>query len=350
MVLLLLALEVNLLILLVLLALSAVFAASETAIFSISTAKARRLADLKKPNAELLFKIRSNPQNTLTTILIMNNLVNIAAASISTAIILNIFPGEFGVAIATGIITLLVLIFGEITPKNVSLRHNVKIALGTVKFLQFFTRILLPFIIVLNSISNFFANIFGGKQDSSKLTEGEIKAMVSIGAAEGVIDRKEKEMIHKIFLLDDIKVHEVMTPKKKIVALKSGTKISKIPLEKIREHSRLPIYGVDLNDIKGVFYVRDFVSFNGKNKKQLIVDQLMRRPMYVHADETIDDLLNEFQKRKIQMAIVTNNYGETIGLITVEDILEEIVGDIDEKKVLFEDKNPPMEGDFLKQA
>lgn len=341
--------ELSLFLLVILLCLSAVFAASETAIFSVSHAKAKRLSDLKKPNADLLFRIRKNPQNTLTTILILNNLVNISAASLSTALVLQFFPSEYGVAVATGIITILVLIFGEITPKSVSLRHNVRIALSTVNFLNFFTRILYPLIWVMNKISGFFVKVSGGGVDSGKLTEGEIKTMVSMGAAEGAIDRKEKEMIHKIFLLDDILVSQVMTPKEKILAFKSGTKLSKISIDKLREHSRMPVYGVDLNDIRGVFYVRDFIGYAGKNKAQLTVDQLMRRPMYVNGEETIDDLLNEFQKRKIQMALVTDTYGETLGLITIEDILEEIVGDIDEKKVLFEEKTLK-EGSFLKQV
>ncbi|MCR4335382.1 MAG: hemolysin family protein [archaeon] len=322
------SLETNIIILVVLIALSGFFSSAELAIFSISKVKMRKIVSSGKRNALLLQDLKSKPQTLLNTILIGNNLVNVSAASLATAVALETFPSDYGIAIATAIITLAILIFGEITPKSLALKHNEVIALSVSPVLKLLSTIFMPFIIVLNKITGFFTKIIGGEKSPDALTEEEVKTVVSLGAEEGAIQKEEKEMIHRIFRLNDITVEDVMTSRSEIVSVESGIKISSIDKKLLREHSRLPVYKDDLDEVLGIFHVRDFISYTKKDQSTITVDKLMRPVPYVFANKKIDKLMKEFQKSKTHMAIVVDEYGGTIGLVTIEDILEEIVGEI----------------------
>ncbi|MFH1390802.1 MAG: hemolysin family protein [Candidatus Diapherotrites archaeon] len=320
--------ETNIIILIVLILLSGFFSSVELAIFSISKVKMRKLVTSKKRNSALLEELKSKPQILLNTILIGNNLVNVSAASLATAVALSIFPSDYGIAIATAIITLAILIFGEITPKSLALKHNEFIALSAAPILKLLSTIFMPFILVLNIITGFFTKIIGGEKGKDTLTEDEVKTVVSLGAEEGAIQKEEKEMIHRIFRLNDITVEDVMTARSEIVSVESGTKISSIDKKLLREHSRVPIYKDDLDEVIGIFHVRDFIGYTKKDMLSVTVDKLMRSVLYVFAHKKIDKLLKEFQTSKTHLAIVVDEYGGTIGLVTIEDILEEIVGEI----------------------
>lgn len=320
--------ELNVIILTVLIILSGFFSSVELAIFSIGKLKMRRLVSGKKDNAKLLSEMKQKPQELLTTILIGNNLVNVSAASLATAIALESFPGDTGIAVATGVITLLILIFGEITPKSLALKHNEFIALRSAPILKFLSILFKPLLFVLGKITGFFLAIFGGDTGDQNLTEDEVKMLISLGAEEGAIQKEEKEMIHRIFMLNDLIVENIMTPRSEIVAVESKTKINDISAKTLKEHSRIPVYKEDLDEILGIFHVRDFIAYKGKRKNDLIVDKIIRKPLYVYANKKIDKLLKEFQLKKTHMAMVVDEYGGTIGLVTIEDILEEIVGEI----------------------
>ena len=329
-----LSLEFNIIVLGVLILLSGFFSSVELAIFSISKIKMRRLVAENKKNAKLLSEMKHKPQKLLTTILIGNNFVNVAAASIATVVSLEVFPSDVGIAVATAIITMAILIFGEITPKSLALKHNEFIALKAIPIVKFLSVIFSPLVFILGKITGGFVRLFGGEKGADVLTEDEVKTVISLGAEEGAIKKEEKEMIHRIFKLNDLVVEDVMTPRSEIDAIESGTKIKNIKKSLIQEHSRIPVYKEDLDEVLGVFHVRDLLAQRGKTDS-MIVDKLMKPPRYVYANKKIDKLLSEFQKNKNHMVIAVDEYGGTIGLVTIEDILEEIVGEIlDETDVL----------------
>ncbi len=322
----------ELLLLAILLVLSGFFASSETAIISVSRARVKRLADLKVRNAKKLLEIKLNPQKILITILIANNLVNVTAASVAAAIALQFFQGDWGLAISAAVTTFLILIFGEITPKSVALKHNDRIALFAVPILSFLSVIFSPVIFVLGHITGFFANLLGGAGDEQRFTEEEVKAVVSMSAEEGSILREEKDMIHRIFLLNDIRAGDVMTPRSGVTAVRSGTLVADIDFNLLREHSRVPVYRKNLDDIVGVFYAGDYFAGGLESEGKLPVDKFMRKPLFVHAEKKVNKILADFQKAGTQLAIVVDDKGDTIGLVTVLDIVEEIIGEIGERK------------------
>ncbi|MCH7902621.1 HlyC/CorC family transporter, partial [archaeon] len=312
-----LSLEFNLVVLGVLILLSGFFSSVELAIFSISKIKMRRLVAENKRNAKLLSDMKQKPQKLLTTILIGNNFVNVAAASIATVLSLNLFPSDIGIAVATGTITMAILIFGEITPKSLALKHNEFIALTAAPILKFLSMVLFPLVFILGKITGGFVRLFGGEKGGDVLTEEEVKTVISLGAEEGAIQKEEKEMIHRIFKLNDLVVEDVMTPRSEIDAIESGTKIKNIDKKLILEHSRIPVYKDDLDEILGVFHVRDLISLKG-TRSSTTVDKLMKPPQYVYANKKIDKLLREFQKNKNHLVIAVDEYGGTIGLVTIE--------------------------------
>ncbi len=326
-----LSLELDALILVFLVVLSGFFSASELSIFSLSRLKLRRIVASRKMNAELLAKLKENPQRLLLTILIGNDLANIAAASFATAVSLQIFPSEFGIAVATGVMTFVILVFGDMIPKSLALRHNEFISLNSAPFLKIFSLLFAPLIFVLERITGLFVGFASVGAGEQLLTEEEVKAVVSIGAEEGGIKKEEKEMIHRIFRFDDTTVESVMTPRSEIVSVGAGTKIKDISPGVLGEHSRLPVYKGDLDEIVGVFHARDYWGSSSRRKSSLIVEKMMRPVMYVVGTRKIDKLLKEFQRKKNQLAIVVDEYGGTIGLVTIEDLLEEIVGEIEDE-------------------
>ncbi|HZX20087.1 MAG TPA: hemolysin family protein [archaeon] len=322
------SLELNIMILAFLVLASGFFSAAETAIFSIGKIRVKKLLGEQRRNADVLAELKKNPHDLLTTILVGNNLANISAASFATAIALQAFPDEFGIAFAAGATTIAILIFGEITPKSIALKHNESVALFSAPIIKFFGIIFLPLSLVLGKITGVFSRLIGGKDISNVLTEDEVMTFVSLGAEEGAIRKEEKEMIRRIFKLNDIVVEDVMTPRAEVVAIASGTKVSTALKKTMQLHSRIPIFKDDLDEIVGIFYLRDLLGGKNYSKTNLVVDKIMRTPMFVYGNKRIDKLLREFQKKKTHMAVVVDEYGSTIGLITIEDILEEIVGEI----------------------
>ncbi len=319
------------LVLAALILLSGFFASAETAFVSVSKLRLKRLVDQKKPNARLLLAMKSKPQKVLITILIVNNLVNTSAASLAAALAFHFFPQNIGIPIAAGATTFLILVFGDITPKSIALRHAEKTALNAAPALNFFSRVFSPAIVALEAITGFFVRLFGGEFDEQRITEEEVKLAASISAEEGAILKGEKEMIHRVFQLNDIGVSQVMTPREKIVAVQSGLRVSELDASVFREHSRLPVYRRSIDGIVGVFYAKDFLRNRRPGKMDVAVDALMRKPIFVHAGKKIDRVLKEFQEKKMQLAIVVGDKGDTIGLVTIEDIVNQVVGEAREE-------------------
>ncbi|WP_425446103.1 hemolysin family protein [Dethiothermospora halolimnae] len=319
---------------LVLLILSAVFSSSETALTAITPAKIRRLKEHDEKNAKLLKKIKKKTNTILATILIGNNLVNIAATAILTELTAEVFSGKWSVLIATMTMTILILIFGEITPKTFAAQNPESIAVKVSRMLVVLSKILKPVLIILNKITSIIIKILGGSVDNNGafVTEEEIKSMVNAGEEEGVVKHKEREMIEGIFQIDDIYVTDVMVPRIDIISISVEDNIEEA-LNIIIKYgfSRIPVYKDTIDNIVGILYAKDILPFLGSDKKSIndkSIINLMRNAFYIPETKKVSNLLRELQQQKIHMAIVLDEYGGTEGLVTIEDILEEIVGDI----------------------
>ena len=328
-------------ILLVLLALSSIFSSSETAITAVSLSKIRQLKEENEKQAELLKRVKIKMGDILSTILIGNNIVNIAAtailADLTNGILSNRSPGIVGensTFITTVVMTVLILIFGEITPKSFATQNPVKVAVKVARPLEILSIIFKPVLVVLTKISNIVIKVLGGEvlTNGPFVTEEEIRSLVDVGEEEGILQHQEKEMIQNIFEIDDLEVGEVMLPRIDMIALDRETTV-KEALELIIEcgHSRIPVYKETIDDIIGVLYAKDLLPFfkcETEKLKEKSITELMRAAYYVPETKKANLLLKELQLKQTHMAIVLDEYGGTEGLVTIEDILEQIVGDI----------------------
>ncbi|NQT96059.1 MAG: HlyC/CorC family transporter, partial [Candidatus Omnitrophica bacterium] len=308
----------------VLLIFSAFFSGSETALFSLTNFQRKRIHS-KNPNvAETITTLLSSPRRTLATLLIGNMLVNITATSIATVIAIYLF-GEKGVVISIILMTFLLLVFGEVTPKTYAISKPENFSSFCAKPLHIFGKIIWPLRRILRTIADVFISIFAIKKETKPyITENELKALMTISKREGIIDEEEEEMIHSIFDLGEISVDEVMTPRVDIVGCKNtATAGELISIMKKSKHTKIPIYEKDMDHIIGVVYTKEFMLSQKDNFQDLI-----KKPLYVPETERIDDLLVKFQSEKVYIAVILDEFGGTSGMVTLEDVLEEIVGEI----------------------
>ncbi len=308
--------------LLVLLVLSAFFSSSETALFSIGRAKAKFLAKEPGKANQLILKMKEDPHKLLTTILIGNNLVNIGASALATAISLNYFSNN-ALGIATGIMTLLILIFGEIIPKSVATRNNIMIAKIVIFPIYWLSYAFYPLILFLN----FIPMLTGRVKSAPRVTEEELMSFVEVVHDEGQINPDEKELINNIVKLDDIGVSHIMTPSADMFVI---DKAETPQLEKIIESgfTRIPVIDGDIDHIVGMVNIKDLFRQQAHADGVLALEEIMREPYFVPENKKLDQLLNQFKSRKDHASIVVNEYGEVTGIVTLEDVLEAIVGDI----------------------
>jgi|TARA_Y100000310_G_scaffold345431_1_gene464911 CBS domain containing-hemolysin-like protein len=321
-------LGIEIIILVILLLLSGFFSGSEVALISLTRVKARYMLDKKKFGAVFVKNLKDDPQRMLATILIGNNLVNVAAAAMATSIMIEIFK-IYAIAIATGVMTLLILIFGEITPKSIAAKNNELISQLVAAPIWYLSIILAPILNILDKFLNRFIKLMGIKTQEKAITEEEIMSMIKLAEEEGSIKEIEEKMIKSILEFDDISVGEIATPRKDMIMLESKLKIKnafKIFLKK--RHTRMPVYEKYREHIIGIVHITDLMkNMQGKNKNDAI-RKIMYKPYFVPEVKKISDLLRRFQKRKEHMAIVVDEHGSITGLVTLEDVLEEIVGEI----------------------
>jgi putative hemolysin len=309
----------NIIIFIILLICSAFFSASEVALIGISRAKVRALSDTGK-RGKRLEKLKNNPDHFLITILIGNNIANVGASALATAISLQIF-GNAGVAVATGVVTLLLLIFGEIGPKTYANRHLERVALFVATPISFLTALLSPFFFIYDR--------FRRKDTSPSVTEEEIREWIDVGEMEGAIEEEEKEMIYSVLRFNDTTAKEIMTPRPDVAVI-ADTATLEQAVAHFREtgFSRVPVYHENTDNIVGTLNFKDLFNAYSTDNRKASVKTLMLDVYCVPESKKIDVLLRELQVRRVHMAIVLDEFGGFSGVVTFEDILEELVGDI----------------------
>ena len=311
----------------VMIILSAFFAMSETALVSLSKFKVRHWVEKKKFGANYVKKLKENPELLLSTILIGNNLVNVAAAAITTSIAIKIFENN-AIGIATGVATFLILIFGDITPKSMGTNNNEVIAPIVAPVIWNLSIAIYPLIKILEYFLKAINKLIGAKK-LPIITEEELKSIVKASEEEGSIKEIEKKMIQRIFDFDNITVSDVMTRKKSMVSVSSDMLIKEVlllPTSKM--YSRFPVYEKNKDNIVGILYLKDMLKFVKDGKFDIQVKQIMRKPLFVFANKKTDTMLRLFQNIKQHMAIVIDEKAQVVGLVTIENILEEVVGEI----------------------
>jgi putative hemolysin len=308
--------------LLVLLVLSGFFSSAETALFSISKTKARHLAKSKHKAYLLIQKMKNDPHRLLTTILIGNNLVNVAAAAMATAVSFNLFPNH-AVGIATGSMTFLILVFGEVLPKSIATRNNVLIAKIIIYPIYWLSILLYPAVLFLN----FIPKLTGKIKKTPAVTEEELMTFVEAVEEEGEIKEEEKELIHKIFEFDDTNASEIMTPRADMFVIEADKELKLDEIVK-SGFTRIPVIEDNIENVIGILNIKDLFLHQAVSDKEIDVRRIMTKPYFVPENKKLDKLLHQFKKRKHHIAIVVDEHGGVSGLITLEDALEEIVGEI----------------------
>lgn len=331
----------QLIILLLLLMLSAFFSSAETALTTVNQIRIRNLAEDGNRRAKKVVKVTGNSGKMLSAILIGNNIVNVAAASLTTSLAYN-FGGSF-VAIASGIITILILLFGEITPKTLATIHAEKISLVYAPVIDFFMKIMTPVIFIINGLSTLILMILrvDPNDKNRAMTENELRTIVDVSHEDGVIEEEEKEMIYNVFDLGDARAKDVMVPRVHVTFADVNSTYDEL-IEIFREdkYTRLPVYEETTDNVVGTINMKDLLLY--KNTKEFNIRDILREAYFTYEYKAISELLVEMRQASFNIAIVLDEYGETSGLITLEDILEEIVGEIHDEY----DEN---EEDFVKK-
>lgn len=318
--------------------LSAFFSSAETAFTAINKVKLRNEDNQKKKGAKLLLKILEKPRSIITAMLIGNNITNVAASALATAVFLNLFQ-KIGInnfatemALVTLSMTLILLIFGEITPKTFAIKNPVQYAMSIAKITQFILIIFKPLIILFNYISILISKLFRiSSEDASKIySEEDIKAMAEISEEEGAIEKEEKEMIHSIFELSKTIAREIMTPRTDAICVERTATVEDVVNLIIEHgHSRIPVYEDKIDNIVGVVFAKDLLKV--ENMDEVKISSHIRKVIFIPETKSVEDLLHQMQKNKFHIAIVVDEYGGMSGLVTLEDIIEEIMGEIQDE-------------------
>ena len=325
--------------LVILIVLSSFFSMSETALMSLSKIRLRHMVESGVPGAELVEKLTEDPNRLLGTILIGNNVVNIGASAMATVLATNIF-GNGGVGIATGIMTILVLIFGEITPKSIAKQKSEAVALKVARPIEFLVIIFKPLVYIFTAISSMFIRILGGDPSEAKsfITHEELKTMVGVSEKEGVLENDEKEMIFNVFEFADLQVKDVMVQRVDIVSVDKEASYDEVmDVIKNERFSRIPVYNQTIDNIIGVLNIKDLATIENL-RADFNVSKYIREPFYTFEFKKIVELFKEMKKTRNHIAVVLDEYGGTVGLVTIEDLVEEIVGEIEDE--YDEEKNP----------
>jgi putative hemolysin len=322
------ALGTDISILIMMLALSGFFSGAEVALISLTRFKVKHMVEQGKTGSGFVKKLTDNPSRMLTIILIGNNIVNIGASAFATAVVMEMF-NSYAVAIATGIMTFFILIFGEITPKTIAVHNNEKFAQIVAPLIWYLGVAIKPLVFVIEIFTKHFTKVIGIKARKQQITEEEIINIVDTAEKQGSIKKIEKRLIKNIFKFDELDAYTIGTPKTDMVAVEAKTQVKEVVKQMLSKgHSRLPIYKKDSDNIVGIVHVKDILThIEGKDKNKPI-SKYMSKPYFVPDTIKVSRLLRDFQRRKGHMAIMVDEHGVITGLVTLEDVLEEIVGEI----------------------
>lgn len=332
--------------------LSMIFSSSETALTKISKIRLRNMVEDNIKGAKRVEKLLENQKKLLTTILIGNNIVNIGASALATSIALQrTQDGPFSpyiVSIVTVALTFVILIFGEITPKNLAVQHSEKVALAVAPFIEVCMWLFTPVAFILNIIAGSIIKLFGGNAENilPSITEAELKTMVNVSQEEGVLEDDEKEMIHNVFDFGDYTAEQVMTPRTDVIAVPKTTTFKEvINIFNEEKFSRIPVYDDSLDDIIGILYIKDLIF---SNDETFDINAHLRDVLFTYESKPIKQLFSEMRANRYNMAVVLDEYGGTQGIVTLEDLIEEIVGEIlDENDEEEEEINEINENEFI---
>lgn len=332
----------RIIVMVVCLGLSAMFSASETSLMSLNKFQLQQMLDSKARGARRVQHLLSDPGKLLSGILIGNNLVNIGASSILTSLAIDLF-GSTGVGIATGVMTLLILMFGEITPKQLAAQKSDRVALRLAPFVQVVVTVTTPAIFLLNLITGFMIRLLGGETDRNQpnITEAELKTIINVSHREGVLGTGDKEMINNIFDFRNAKAGEVMVTRTYITGLSVDTGFDEM-LRVINEsqYSRIPVYEETMDHIVGILYVKDLLALKPEEIRDFDLRQFMREPAFTYEFKSVKELFEEMRDERNHMMVVLNEYGGTEGIITIEDLVEEIMGEIEDE---YDTESPEVE-------
>jgi putative hemolysin len=331
----------ELLIIVIALVLAALAASAETSLTSISRVRLRQLVEQKVPSAIVIERLHRDPNGYLSTILIVNTVAIIVASSTATLLALHLYQERVAEWLVSLILSLVVLVACEITPKTLALQRAERVALRMARLVAAVTFAMRPIVFVLTSVTRLILRMLGGKAQvrGPFVTEEELKMLVSLGEEEGVLEEEEREMIHGIFEMGDMRVRELMVPRTDLVAIEVHEPVEKaVELVTKHGHTRIPVYEGDLDHIVGVLYAKDFLRAVVRGEQKTLRD-IARKPYFTPESNKVQDVLRDLRKNRVHMAIVVDEYGGTAGAVTIEDILEEIVGPIhDEYDIGEEDE------------
>lgn len=319
---------IQLVILVILVILSAFFSSAETALTTLSSVKVRAMVEANPTGRVLtLQKILDNRGKLISAILIGNNVVNISASSLMTSLVIRIW-GSTAVGIGTGILTLVILIFGEIVPKTWAMCNNEKLSLAYARIIYFLMQVLTPAIFVIDKISGFFLGMLHIDQSSRvMMTETELKTYVDVSHEDGVIEKEEKKLIYNVFDFGDSVAKDIMIPRIDMTSIDvNATYQDLLGLFRESMYSRIPVYENEVDNIIGIVIVKDFLLVEDRDNFK--IQDILREGYYTYEYKKTADLLLEMRLLTTNVALVLNEYGATVGMITVEDLLEEIVGEI----------------------
>lgn len=332
----------ELLVLGLLLLLSAFFSGSETALFAANRLNLHHLRERGSTGARIALRLLEQPARLLSTLLVGNNIVNTAFAVVATAALVRLWGPERGSLYAFAVVTLLLLLFAEITPKSFAAHHANRVALLAAPAVQVLAVVLAPIIRVLSLVTNLFARPLGGRvrPDAPMVTEEEIQILVRMGEEQGVLEQEEREMIHSIFEFGDTVVREIMVPRVDMVAVEADEPVDALlDIVRTHGHSRIPVYDDTVDQIVGLVHVKDLLVDRREGRLEGKVRDYARPAHFVPDTKRLDELFKEMRRKQVHMAIAVDEYGGTAGLVTIEDLLEEIVGPIQDE---YDAEEPPI--------
>ena len=315
----------------VLIGLSGFFSGLEVALVGVRKSKVVQLFNDGEKGSKALHKLKMNPSWMMSSVNLGNNLVNVGASALATSVAIRLF-GNDGLGIAVGVMTFLILVFGEITPKTYCNANSTKVALRYAPVLLAFSYVFYPVVKFFEIITRGVVKITGSSYTPPPITEEEIKGVIDQGLAEKALEKEEMELVHGALNFDDTVIRSVMTPRTKMFTLNAKMLLFEaLPQINQSAHSRIPIFGDTRDDIVGFIHVRDVLKELEKDKEVVTLEQIARKPVFASQEKMVSSLLKEMKGRKTHMAIVVDEHGGVEGLVTLEDLLEEIVGEIEDE-------------------